>query len=57
MQQPKNNKSFIGLEKVSVVDKYHMNQTLKGLSFDEIKRELKILMKELQIYKSYIQIV
>jgi hypothetical protein len=57
MQQLKNNKSFIGLEKVSVVDKYHMNQTRKVLSFDEIQRELKILIKELRIYKSYIQIV
>ena len=57
MQQAKNYNPQQKMDIVTKLTKFHANDTHQILSFYEIKKELKSLMKELSVYKSEMKVV
>lgn len=45
------------LNQISKLDKFHAHKTHKTLSYSEIQKELKMLVKELHAYKTNFRIV
>ncbi len=57
MQQAKNYNPLQEIDAITKLNKFHANETHKILSFTEIRKELKGLMKELSVYKSEMKVV
>ena len=57
MQRAKNYNPLQEIDAITKLNKFHANETHKILSFTEIRKELKGLMKELSVYKSEMKVV